>query len=204
MKLLIATGNRHKFQEIAAILQVPHLQLVGLPSVAGAPVVEEDGDTFEANASKKARELARYCGCWTLADDSGLEVAALGGAPGVWSARYAGLPSHDGANNAKLLSVMSGVEDRRARFRCVIALSDPEGESRTVAGSCEGRLLQGPRGVAGFGYDPLFVPDGYDRTFAELEAEIKNRISHRARALADALKEWGGFLAGEPETWGGR
>ncbi len=204
MKVLIATGNRHKFQEIRAILQVPHLQLIPLSEIPGAPGVEEDGNTFQANASKKASTLARYAGCWTLADDSGLEVEALGGAPGVWSARYAGLPSDDKANNMKLLSAMDGKTDRRARFRCVIALADPEGTVRTVTGDCPGKLLRGPRGGAGFGYDPLFVPDGHDVTFAELDAATKNRISHRAQALDKAMREWGLFLAGEPEQWGAK
>ena len=203
MKLLIATGNRHKLQEISAILKVPHLQLLGLADIAGAPGVEEDGDTFEFNAVKKASILARFAGCWTLADDSGLEVQALDGAPGVWSARFAGLPGNDAANNAKLLAAMQGVANRRAQFRCVIALSDPSGTSRTVTGACPGALLGAPRGHAGFGYDPLFVPDGYDLTFAELDAATKNRISHRAIALATALAEWGDFLAGEPAAWGG-
>lgn len=201
MKLLVATGNRHKFQEIAAILQVPHLQIVGLREIPDAPVVEEDGLTFEANAVLKAATLARHSGYWTLADDSGLEVGCLGGEPGVWSARYAGLPSDDAANNAKLLARMNGVGDRSARFRCVIALSDPAGRSRTVAGVCSGRLLTSPRGTHGFGYDPLFVPDGYELTFAELDVSIKNRISHRAQALDLALSAWGKMLGLAPLCW---
>lgn len=201
MKILVATGNRHKFQEISAILQVPHLQLLGLREVPDAPVVEEDGLTFEANAVLKAATLARFSGCWTLADDSGLEVDYLRGEPGVWSARYAGLPSNDAANNAKLLARMDGVKDRAARFRCVIALSDPSGESRTVAGVCSGRLLNSPRGLHGFGYDPLFLPDGYDLSFAELDVSIKNRISHRAQALQMALSTWGRMFSLAPACW---
>jgi XTP/dITP diphosphohydrolase len=202
MKLLIATGNRHKFQEIHSILRVPHLQLIGLFEIPGAPAVEEDGDTFEFNAAKKASTLARFSGYWALADDSGLEVNALGGAPGVWSARYAGEPSHDAANNAKLIKVLKGETNRRAQFRCSIALSDPLGVTRTVSGKCPGTLLDELHGGGGFGYDPLFVPEGFDMTFAEIDPEIKNRISHRARALAAALDEWGGFLEGEPRCWG--
>ena len=202
MKLLIATGNRHKFREISAILQVPHLHLVGLSEFSDAPVVEEDGDTFESNAIKKAASLALFSGCWTMADDSGLEVQALGGAPGVWSARYAGLPSNDAANNAKLLNAMKDVDDRRSQFRCAIALCDPTGKSRTVSGVCPGTLLRELHGGGGFGYDPLFVPEGYEMTFAELDADIKNQISHRARALAAAVAKWGEFLAGEPRCWG--
>lgn len=201
MKLLIATGNAHKLAEIRAILQVPHLELVGMKELGPLPTVEEDGVTFEANAGKKASSLALATGWWTLADDSGLEVDALKGAPGVWSARYAGEPSNDAANNRKLLANMEHRDDRRARFRCVIALSDPAGISRTVAGACEGNLLRAVRGSGGFGYDPLFVPDGHSQTFAELDAGTKNRISHRAQALARAVGEWADFLATEPTRW---
>ena len=195
MSLLIATGNRHKFHEIAAILDHFHLSLISLKDLAGAPEVIEDGDTFEANALKKAVTLARFSGLWTLADDSGLEVVALNGEPGVWSARYAGEPSNDAANNQKLLAKLEEGHDRRARFRCVIALSDPAGRGRTVSGACEGSLLTAVRGQGGFGYDPLFVPDGYSQTFAELPPEIKNGISHRARALAVAVQAWGPDLS---------
>jgi XTP/dITP diphosphohydrolase len=201
MKLLIATGNRHKFQEIGAILRVPHLQLIGLRELGPVPDVVEDGDTFEANAVKKAVTLARFSGLWTLADDSGLEVEALGNAPGVWSARYAGEPANDTANNAKLLANMQGRQDRRARFRCAIALADPRGTAHTVSGSCEGTLLAALRGAGGFGYDPLFVPEGYAVTYAELDPDVKNAISHRARALAKAMEAWGAMLAPEPAVW---
>jgi XTP/dITP diphosphohydrolase len=203
MKLLIATGNRHKFQEISAILKSPHLALVGLRDLGEVPDVVEDGLTFEANAIKKAVTLARFSGLWTLADDSGLEVDALGGEPGVWSARYAGEPSNDAANNAKLLKKLENVPGRTARFRCAMALSDPRGEARTVSGACEGTLLGGLKGQGGFGYDPLFVPAGYALTFAELPAEVKNLISHRARALASAVVEWGQVLEREPACWPG-
>lgn len=202
MRILVASGNHHKFREISAILQVPHVRLFSLKDLPNAPAVEETGTTFEANAVLKAATLARFARCWTLADDSGLEVEHLGGEPGVWSARYAGLPTNDAANNAKLLGRMAGVADRRARFRCAIALADPAGDARTVSGACPGHLLTAPRGTHGFGYDPLFVPDGYDQTFAELDAAIKNRISHRARALAAALEAWGGILTAEPPAWG--
>ncbi len=197
MKVLVATGNRHKFREIRAILRVPHMQLFSLWEVADPPEVVEDGATFEENAVLKAAALARFTGCWTLADDSGLEVDCLGGEPGVWSARYAGLPTNDGANNARLLARMGDVTDRGARFRCVIALADPGGVAQTVSGACPGRVLTALRGTHGFGYDPLFVPDGHDQTFAELDSSIKNRISHRARALDAALRAWAGFLATE-------
>jgi XTP/dITP diphosphohydrolase len=196
MKLLIATRNRHKLEEIRAILALHGVACVGLGEIPDAPEVVEDGDTFEANAIKKAASLARVTGLWTLADDSGLEVDALDGDPGVRSARYAGEPSDDGANNRKLLAALANHTNRRARFRCVIALADPGGHVRTVSGACPGVILTSPRGRAGFGYDPLFVPDGADRTFAELDAATKNRISHRARALQEAVTAWADVLSG--------
>ena len=201
MNLLIATGNRHKFTEISDILTIPQLTFINLREIAGAPQVVEDGETFEANAIKKAVTLARFSGMWTLADDSGLEVDALHGAPGVYSARYAGEPADDAANNLKVIAAMAGVRDRSARFRCAIALSDPCGEARTVSGACEGLLLSSPRGVGGFGYDPLFLPDGYEQTFAEIPAEIKNRISHRSCALKVAMASWHECLARELPAW---
>jgi XTP/dITP diphosphohydrolase len=201
MNLLIATGNRHKFTEISAILAAPHLVFLSLKQLIGCPQVVEDGETFEANAIKKAVVLARFSGMWTLADDSGLEVDALQGAPGVYSARYAGEPADDHANNVKIIGAMAGVSDRRARFRCVIALSDPQGVTRTVSGACEGRLLTGLQGTGGFGYDPLFAPNGYEKTFAELPAGIKNTISHRAVALNAAIDAWHDCLAQELPAW---
>jgi XTP/dITP diphosphohydrolase len=201
MKLLIATGNQHKFHEISAILTVPNLVFVSLRQIANAPRVVEDGATFEANAAKKAVVLAKFSRMWTLADDSGLEVDALHGEPGVYSARYAGEPTDDAANNRKLLQAMDGVENRRARFRCVIALSDPRGSVRTVSGACEGRLLQTLQGGGGFGYDPLFVPDGQSQSFAEISADIKNTISHRAIALKAAIDAWHGCLRDEFPAW---
>ncbi|MEI6787960.1 MAG: RdgB/HAM1 family non-canonical purine NTP pyrophosphatase [bacterium] len=201
MKLLVATGNRHKFSEISAILKSTRLVMISLREWGDVPQVVEDGDTFEVNAIKKAVTLARFSGLWTLADDSGLEVEALGGEPGVVSARYAGEPSNDAANNDKLLRKMRGVVDRSARFRCVIALSDPNGVTRTVSGTCEGTLRNQLQGEGGFGYDPLFVPCGHDLTFAEISADIKNGLSHRAMALARAVQEWGGILASEPGRW---
>jgi len=195
MRLLIATRNRHKLDEIRAILKLPGLELAGADEVPGLPEVEEDAATFEGNALKKARELGCASGMWTLADDSGLEVAALGGAPGVYSARYAGAAADYPANNAKLLAALAGVADRRAQFRCVLALYAPDGRTWTVEGICRGRIGHLPGGTNGFGYDPLFLPEGYDRTFAELPAEEKNRISHRARALAAATREWRALLS---------
>lgn len=193
MKLLLATRNRNKIEEIRRIFAFPGLEILSpfdLPSLPEE--VEENADTFEGNALLKARSLADAVqdggasAVWVMADDSGLEVAALNGAPGVRSARYAGEPSNTPANNAKLLRELEGVEDRRARFVCVIAFCAPDGREWTVRGECPGRILHEARGEAGFGYDPLFVPDGYDETFAELGASVKNKISHRARALEKA------------------
>jgi XTP/dITP diphosphohydrolase len=201
MKLLIATGNRHKFLEISAILKPTHLVMISLRELGEVPAVVEDGVTFEANAITKAVTLARFSGLWTLADDSGLEVDALGGEPGVWSARYAGEPSNDAANNDKLLRKMTGVVDRSARFRCAIALADPKGKARTVSGTCEGTLRDQPRGAGGFGYDPFFVPCGHDLTFSEIPADVKNGLSHRALALARAVQEWGVIFRSESGCW---
>lgn len=194
MKLLVATRNPHKLAEVRAIFQSPRLELVGAADVPGVPEVVEDGDTLEANALKKAIEGHRATGLWTLADDSGVEIDALGGAPGVRSARYAGEPCDPAANNAKLLAELGDRPDRRARFRCVIALAGPGFEPRAVDGRCEGVIARAPRGAGGFGYDPLFIPDGFAGTFAELAPEEKNRISHRARALAAAWRAWGDLL----------
>ena len=190
-RLLVATRNPKKLREIQEILGASGMTLLSVADVAGdLPEVVEDGDTFEANAIKKAVTLARASGLLTLADDSGLEVDALGGAPGVYSARYAGEPSCDTANNRKLLGALEGASDRRARFRCVIALAVPDGRAATVDGRCEGRIADAPRGEGGFGYDPLFIPDGHARTFAELGSDVKHRISHRGAALRAAVKAW--------------
>ena len=190
MKLVVATRNKHKLEEIHAILNGLVVELHSALDFPEIPDVVEDGVTFEANAIKKAVTLARATGCWALADDSGLEVDALGGAPGVYSARYAGEPVSYAANNDKLLHELAGSKDRHARFRCVIALSDPAGRAETVEGRCEGHIIEALRGTAGFGYDPLFVPDGHVQTFAEMPAVLKNSISHRGRALQAARKKW--------------
>lgn len=179
MKLFVATHNQHKLSEIGNILQ-------GWEIVADDPDgVEETASDFVGNALIKVRAIAaKHRGEWCMADDSGLEVKALGGAPGVRSARYAGEPSNTPANNALLLKNLSGVEDRTANFTCAIALVDPEGKEHTLEGKCFGKIALSPSGAQGFGYDPLFVPDGYDKSFAELTADEKNAISHRGRALA--------------------
>ena len=196
--LLIASHNTHKMAEIATILG-EDFDVQSLATHNGAPEVEENGDTFTANAVKKAVETASRLGGqalgqalpdFVLADDSGLAVDALGGAPGVRSARYAGGDgnSTDAANNAKLLRALVGVADgnRGAQFQCVLALAalGQGGEVRTFEGICRGRIARAESGEDGFGYDPLFIPDGHDLSFAELGPDIKNSISHRARALA--------------------
>lgn len=195
MKILIASRNAHKIQEIREIFDLPGVEWVSTAAFPDLHDVVEDGTTFEANAIKKAVELARATGLWALADDSGLEVAALGNAPGVYSARYAGEPCNHARNNAKLLRELSGKADRSARFRCVAALSDPSGRVETVSGACPGRILDRLRGEQGFGYDPLFVPDGFDQTFAEMGSEQKNRLSHRGRAMTLAKERWGALIA---------
>lgn len=183
MKLFVATHNQHKIREIGQIL--PSFEIV-----ADDPEdVEENAPDFIGNAFIKVRAIAaRHRGAWCLADDSGLEVAALGGAPGVRSARYAGEPSNTPNNNALLLKNLSGVADRRANFTCAIALVDPTGAEHSAIGKCFGRIAESPSGAEGFGYDPLFVPEGHDKSFAELTAEEKNAISHRGRALAEVVK----------------
>ncbi|MDD5704365.1 MAG: RdgB/HAM1 family non-canonical purine NTP pyrophosphatase [Kiritimatiellae bacterium] len=195
MRLLIATRNAHKLAEIKAILALPGMELLGADDVPGLPdEVEEDADTFEGNALKKARTLCEASGLWTLADDSGLEVHALRGAPGVMSARYAGPAADYAANNRKLLRALEGVADRRARFRCVLALCAPDGRHWLIDGRCEGRIALQPSGGGGFGYDPLFVPEGSNDSFAVMAPEAKNRISHRGRALAAAAAAWHDLL----------
>ena len=191
MTLVLATRNPGKVSEIKALL--PGVRVAPAVAFPGCPEPEETGCTFEENALIKARAVSQYTGKTALADDSGLEVDALDGAPGVHSARYAGSDATDLDNIRRLLDALDGISDaeRTARFRCVVAVVVPDGRTWTAEGACEGRILQAPRGDAGFGYDPLFVPAGYENTFAELDAGVKNRISHRALALrriADVLK----------------
>lgn len=191
MKLVLATRNNGKVQEISEMLEAQtELQLLSLHSYPDAPVVVEDGTTYEENAIKKASAMATYTGHLTIADDSGLEVDALDGAPGVHSARYGGENASDQDRITKLLDAIQGVPDdqRSGRFICVVAIADSLSQPEVVRGVCEGRIIHTPRGEAGFGYDPVFVPAGYDKTFAELGDQIKNRISHRAKALDKARK----------------
>lgn len=189
MKLLVATGNKGKLKEIRRLLADSPVEIVGLDAYPGLPEVVEDGDSFEANARKKAIEMANATGCLTLADDSGLVVDALNGAPGVISARYAGEDGDDEANNRKLMSEMRDVPDdkRQAAFHCVMALAEPGGACRTFEGRISGILLREARGDGGFGYDPYFLVPEYGKTTSELPLDIKNRISHRGNALRKVL-----------------
>ncbi len=201
MKIYIATQNPKKLKEIKAILNLPATEIASSLDVPGLSVVEETGVTFHENAILKAVNLARLTNRWALADDSGLEVEALNGAPGIHSARYAGEPVKYSANNEKLLTALRGETNRKARFRCVLALSSPDGETRCVEGTCEGVITEAGRGRKGFGYDPLFQPDGFTQTFGEMDDAEKNRISHRGRALAKAKDSWAAFLAKNPRNW---
>lgn len=185
MKLLVATSNRGKLRELKELLAPLKIEMLGLDDLADPPVVEEDGATFEANAVKKAQTLARFSGLLTLADDSGLCVDALHGAPGVYSARYAGEQGDDKANNDLLIQKLQLVplKQRQAHFHCCIALARPDGGCSTVEGRVKGLIVDEERGINGFGYDPLFLVPEYGKTMAELPAGIKNRISHRGQAL---------------------
>ena len=185
-EILIATRNRGKLREAQELLSDLPFCLRSLNEFPETGEVEETGVTFSENASLKAEAYAAQTRLWTLADDSGLEVDALGGAPGIYSARYAGAGATDAERIARLLEELRDVDEhaRSARFVCAIAIADPGSNIINVSlGECEGRIAREPRGAGGFGYDPIFIPDGYDESFGQLSSEIKARISHRARAL---------------------
>jgi XTP/dITP diphosphohydrolase len=188
MRILVATRNQGKLREYERLLaDVPGLVLETMASLSQPIEVMEDRDTFHGNALAKATEIAAVAGIPCLADDSGLEVDALAGQPGVRSARYSGEDATDAQNNEKLLRQLADVPDekRTARFRCAIAVVDADGrELAATDGACEGRIAREPRGTHGFGYDPLFVPDRYTQTMAELGPGTKNQIIHRAKAAA--------------------
>ena len=184
--MTVATGNSHKTQEIRAMLGDAY-EVTDLKSYPELPEVEETGATFLENATLKAVQISEQIGGLVLSDDSGLEVDVLHGAPGVHSARYAGVHGDDTANNAKLLANLEGVESREARFRCVMVLAQNGQVLAHFDGAVEGKIIIEQQGAGGFGYDPLFVPDGYDRTFAELGEDVKNGLSHRAQAMQQAV-----------------
>jgi XTP/dITP diphosphohydrolase len=186
--LLIATTNPGKFAEVKAFLSKLSLRIISLGELRDPPVIVEDGATFEDNALKKARALADFSGMLTLADDSGLEVDALGGAPGIYSARYSGEEGNDEKNNEKLLKELRDVpeEKRTARFVCALALCAPRSSGMTdwtVRESCEGRIAFALKGAHGFGYDPLFFYPPFGKTFGEIDRETKATVSHRGKAL---------------------
>lgn len=190
ISLLCSTRNAHKLGEIRAILG-PAFEVLDVSHIPELGEVEESGETFEENAALKALAAARYFDGFVLADDSGLEVDALGGDPGVRSARYAGDSATDADNRALLIQRLQALPAGRfsARFRCTMVLAKQQHALATFHGMVEGHLVTETRGEGGFGYDPLFVPEGYASTFAELPAEVKNSLSHRARAL-QAFQQW--------------
>ena len=183
-RLVIATHNKGKAVEIKTLLGDVGWTLLSLDQFENVGEAVEDADTYSGNAAAKASYYARMTGEWVLADDSGLEVQALGGAPGVFSARYAGPNASDSERRLKLLTELTGVNDRRARFVCAAAIANSNGNIvKTAEGICEGVISEKVCGTSGFGYDPIFIPMGFDLTFGELSEEIKNRISHRAKAI---------------------
>lgn len=187
-KLVFATNNRHKLEEVSAMTGGT-VKIVSLAEIGCHDDIPETADTFQGNALQKAAYVYEHFGLPCFADDSGLEVDCLGGIPGVLSARYAGEHGNSEANIAKLLDAMKGSENRKADFKTVVALILPDGKTEFFEGRVDGVITMEKRGEGGFGYDPIFIPDGYDKTFAELGENIKNKISHRAKAIA-ALCEY--------------
>jgi len=189
MKIILATQNQGKIRELQELLVDEDIEVLSLEEIEGWEDVEENGETFAENAGLKARAAVKKTGLIALADDSGLEVDALNGAPGVYSARFAGEPKNDERNNDKLLQVLETIaEDKRqARFRCALVVATPAGEEYLTEGTVEGQILRERRGTEGFGYDPLFFVPEYARTMAELTLAEKNKLSHRAQALRKAI-----------------
>lgn len=188
MKLFLATGNKHKIEEIKAIFHENEVEIFSILDGISIPEVVEDGKTFEENSQKKALEIAKYLNMMTVADDSGLCVDALGGAPGVYSARYSE-EGTDEANNQKLIQNLKGIDNRKARFVSVISFAKPDGEVFSFRGEVEGEIVDDGRGEFGFGYDPYFYVKEYGKTLAEMP-EVKNQISHRANALKKFQEFW--------------
>jgi XTP/dITP diphosphohydrolase len=185
-RLILATRNAHKTAEIRAMIG-DRFEVLDATAFPDFPEIEETGTTFLENARLKAEGISRCIEGWVLSDDSGLEVDALDGAPGVWSSSYGGEEGNHAKNNARLLDAMAGRSDRAARFRCTMVLARGGTEQAHFSGHVEGRLVESLHGTGGFGYDPLFIPEGYDQTFAELGDTIKNSLSHRSRALDQVL-----------------
>lgn len=181
-QIVFASNNDHKLRELRQLLG-SSFEVLSLSDIGCHDDIPETADTFEGNALLKARYVKEHYGYDCFADDSGLEVDALGGAPGIYSARYAGSGHDNAANNARLLHELEGITDRRARFRTAIALLEGDAEPRYFNGSVEGTILTEPHGDGGFGYDPLFRPDGWQISFAEASADEKNAVSHRGRAV---------------------
>jgi XTP/dITP diphosphohydrolase len=200
MKLVVGTYNAGKINELNELLADLPIEIFGLDKFENIADVEETGETFAENAILKANSYARQTGFWALSDDSGLEVEALGGAPGVYSARYAGKNASDAERIEKLLEELAetGDESRRARFVCAMAVGDEVGQIKFLAeGVCEGKIAQNPKGANGFGYDPIFVPEGFEQTFGELSSTVKGEISHRARAIKKIIRFLRNFTANE-------
>ncbi len=184
LTVIAATQNEHKLRELRNIMGKQGMKVISQKEAGLGDIdVVEDGETFEENSFKKANEIMKASGKIAVADDSGLAVEHLNGAPGVYSARYAGEHKNDDDNNNKLLKELEGVENRRAKFVSVVTMVYPDGKVIAARGECPGNILKAPRGNGGFGYDPLFVPDGLDKTFAEVTQEEKNSVSHRVKAL---------------------
>ena len=189
MKLIIASNNQHKIREIKKILGAKFDEILSLKEAGIDHETVEDGKTFLENSQKKAREIAEISGCAALADDSGISAHALDGAPGVYSARFAGEHGNDEKNNALLLEMLSDKGDKGAHYTAAITLAYPDGKEVFAEGHLYGNIIDTPRGTGGFGYDPLFVPVGETRTVAEMTDDEKNAISHRAKALAALLEK---------------
>jgi len=199
LRLVVASRNSKKIREIGALL-VPHgIEVVGISGFPDVPEVVEDGASFAQNAAKKAAETARRISQWVLGEDSGLEVAALKGAPGIYSARFSGPGATDESNNAKLMDELASVpeERRKARYVCNVAVADPQGTIRLqLEAACHGRITAEARGTNGFGYDPYFLIPEYHRTFGEMSPCVKQRLSHRGRALERLLPRLARLLDG--------
>lgn len=187
-RLILATRNAHKTGEIRHILG-DHFEVLDVTSFPELPEIEETGTSFLENARLKALGISRRIDGWVLADDSGLEVDALAGAPGVWSSSFGGEEGNHALNNQRLMREMSGRQDRTARFRCTLVLAKNGEELGVFLGTVEGSIAESPSGTGGFGYDPLFIPAGYESTMADLGPDVKSKLSHRAKAIASLTAE---------------